>query len=468
MKKQSVISLKLSLVLVLTVLLLAVGSQAAMAASINLTKTVFSPTESITLSFTADSAYPDSAWIGIIPSNVAHGSESTNDGADMAYQYINKKASGTMIFTAPTAPGSYDFRMNDNDGGGTEVASVSFTVQLGADRQSSLSLNKTTFAPGEDIIVTFEASAFYSANAWVGIIPSNIAHGGEGLNDQNDLSYQYINKRTSGTMTFKAPNNAGAYDFRMNENDFGGIEITSVSFTIAASTGGTGTTNNTGASFQNLRAATANGAVTLTWNASSAAGVTGYNLYRGTYSGGEDSNPITDFPISGTSYTDENVENGTTYYYIMKPVFNDNSTGEASNEASATPGTAGKVIVLQLGNKYMTVNGISQEIDPGRGTTPITVQGRTLVPIRAIIEAMGGTIAWNGTEQKVTLNLNGKSIELWIGSKNTKVNGVNKITDVAPQIIGGRTMLPLRFVTENFGCNVDWDGVTQKVTIKVN
>jgi hypothetical protein len=76
--------------------------------------------------------------------------------------------------------------------------------------------------------------------------------------------------------------------------------------------------------------------------------------------------------------------------------------------------------------------------------------------------------AWNGTEQKVTLNLNGKSIELWIGNKNTRVNGVNKITDVAPQIIGGRTMLPLRFVTENFGCNVDWDGVTQKVTIKVN
>jgi hypothetical protein len=50
----------------------------------------------------------------------------------------------------------------------------------------------------------------------------------------------------------------------------------------------------------------------------------------------------------------------------------------------------------------MTVNGVKKEIDPGRGTVPVIVKGRTLVPIRAIIEELGGTIGWDGNERKVT------------------------------------------------------------------
>ncbi len=53
----------------------------------------------------------------------------------------------------------------------------------------------------------------------------------------------------------------------------------------------------------------------------------------------------------------------------------------------------------------MTVNGVKKEIDPGRGTVPVIVKGRTLVPIRAIIEEMGGTIEWDGNERKVTISL---------------------------------------------------------------
>lgn len=43
----------------------------------------------------------------------------------------------------------------------------------------------------------------------------------------------------------------------------------------------------------------------------------------------------------------------------------------------------------------MTVNGVTREIDPGRGTSPVIVNGRTLLPIRAIIEALGGSVAWD-------------------------------------------------------------------------
>ncbi|MCX7922997.1 MAG: stalk domain-containing protein [Clostridia bacterium] len=125
----------------------------------------------------------------------------------------------------------------------------------------------------------------------------------------------------------------------------------------------------------------------------------------------------------------------------------------------------GRTIVLQLNNPYMTANGQKQEIDPGKGTTPISVEGKTLVPIGAIISTMGGKVSWNGTEKKVSIQYKDKTIDLWIGKYNTLVNGVSKTTDVAPRVINGRTMLPLAFVTQNLGCTIKWDGATKTITI---
>ena len=130
------------------------------------------------------------------------------------------------------------------------------------------------------------------------------------------------------------------------------------------------------------------------------------------------------------------------------------------------------VITLQPDNPYMTVNGVSQEIDQGRGTKPVIIAkwGRTVVPIRAIVEALGGTIEWDGIERKVTINFNDTVIELWIDNPRAKVNGETKWIDennhdVKPIIVNDRTMLPLRFVVEHLGCTVDWDAATKTITI---
>ena len=130
------------------------------------------------------------------------------------------------------------------------------------------------------------------------------------------------------------------------------------------------------------------------------------------------------------------------------------------------------IITLQPDNPMMTVNGVQQEIDPGRGTKPIIIPkwGRTVVPIRAIVEALGGTIEWDGTERKVTIHFNGTTIELWIDKPQAKVNGKMKWIDpnnhdVKPIIVNSRTMLPLRFVAENLGCTVGWDAATRTITI---
>jgi uncharacterized protein YfaS (alpha-2-macroglobulin family) len=199
-----------------------------------LDKITFAPGESIKVHFNAPATYDSSAWIGIIPSNVPHGSETENDNNDIAYQHLNKKTVGILTFTAPKEQGNFDFRMNDSDNDGKEVASASFSVIAAPDKEgiAKLWLSKTTFKPGEKIVVNFTAPSKYEDHAWIGIVPSDIPHGKESDNDEHDVAYQYLNKKTSGFFTFTAPTEPGNYDFRMNDSDSNGNEVASVSFTI--------------------------------------------------------------------------------------------------------------------------------------------------------------------------------------------------------------------------------------------
>jgi len=124
------------------------------------------------------------------------------------------------------------------------------------------------------------------------------------------------------------------------------------------------------------------------------------------------------------------------------------------------------IIILRIGQTSFTVNGDTETLD----SPPIIKNNRTLLPIRAIIEALGGAVSWDPNERKVTVTLGSTTIELWIGKSTAKVNGVNTPIDsmnskVVPEIINSRTMLPLRFVTENLGCDVQWDGATKTITI---
>lgn len=123
------------------------------------------------------------------------------------------------------------------------------------------------------------------------------------------------------------------------------------------------------------------------------------------------------------------------------------------------------VIVLHIGDAVMTVNGEGREIDPGRGTVPMIAGGRTLVPIRAVIEAAGGSAAWDDAAQQVTLTHGGTVIRLVIDSYTAYINDAEATLDVAPTTINDRTMLPVRFVAENLGFNVAWDETTETVTI---
>lgn len=121
-------------------------------------------------------------------------------------------------------------------------------------------------------------------------------------------------------------------------------------------------------------------------------------------------------------------------------------------------------LTLQIDNPVMTVNGEAQSID-GEGTAPVLRDGRTLVPVRAVVEAMGGRVGWDAATRTATLTCGGDSVALTIDSTAATFNGEARTLDVAPILLGGRTMFPIRFIAECFGFTVGWNAATRTATI---
>jgi len=96
---------------------------------------------------------------------------------------------------------------------------------------------------------------------------------------------------------------------------------------------------------------------------------------------------------------------------------------------------------------------------------PVIQQGRTLVPFRAIGEALGAAVNWDSQTQKVTLSLEETTVILRIAENTAYVNGQPVSLDVPARIKEGRTMVPLRFISEALGASVTWDEATRWVDI---
>ncbi len=106
---------------------------------------------------------------------------------------------------------------------------------------------------------------------------------------------------------------------------------------------------------------------------------------------------------------------------------------------------------------------------------PVIIDGRTLVPIRAVMENLGKEVGWDSENSMVTVSDEYITVKLAIDNKIMKNTVKDPVTDevfefdteldVAPTIINGRTCLPIRAVIEAFGISVTWDGETSSVLI---
>lgn len=177
-----------------------------------------------------------------------------------------------------------------------------------------------------------------------------------------------------------------------------------------------------------------------------------------------------------TDYTDSGLNASTTYSYRVR-AYNAKGNSEYSNTASAKTKSATSLPVqssivmrfyINSGDYY--VNNQLHTMD----TAPIIKDNRTILPIRYVAEALGTDVAWNPADKRVNISMGSKVIKLWINNNTANVNGSNVFIDpknanVKPIIIPpGRTMLPLRFIAENLGCEVLWNPALQEVTVNYN
>jgi len=98
-------------------------------------------------------------------------------------------------------------------------------------------------------------------------------------------------------------------------------------------------------------------------------------------------------------------------------------------------------------------------------TQPRMVDGRVLVPLRGVLEQMGANVFWDPSRRLVTARQGQKDISMYIGQRSAMVDGRTVTLDVPAMIIGGSTMVPLRFMSESLGADVMWLSSSQTVRI---
>lgn len=92
--------------------------------------------------------------------------------------------------------------------------------------------------------------------------------------------------------------------------------------------------------------------------------------------------------------------------------------------------------------------------------------GCALVPFRAVGEALGAGVDWDGTNRTVTLTQADTVIRLKIGDPAALVNDKAVFLDAPAVIVNGRTLAPMRFIGESLGADVRWDGAQRVITVK--
>lgn len=120
-----------------------------------------------------------------------------------------------------------------------------------------------------------------------------------------------------------------------------------------------------------------------------------------------------------------------------------------------------KLIKMKINDVNYSINGEGKKMD----AKPFIKNDRTLVPLRFIVEAIGGEVNWDNDNRLVTVNSKGKTIELPIDSKTIKIDGEDVNIDQAAIIKGDRTFVPIRFIAENLDMVVNYINDTREIEI---
>jgi hypothetical protein len=97
---------------------------------------------------------------------------------------------------------------------------------------------------------------------------------------------------------------------------------------------------------------------------------------------------------------------------------------------------------------------------------PFMQDGVTYLPLRFVAEVMGGQIDWNGTAKRVRVLRGDKMLELWVGGTDMTVDGVREMMTSSPILKNGSAYVPVRIISEQLGQKVEWASNTKTITIR--
>ncbi len=117
------------------------------------------------------------------------------------------------------------------------------------------------------------------------------------------------------------------------------------------------------------------------------------------------------------------------------------------------------------GNISVTVNGDAVAFT---GQPPLSQNGRTLVPLRGVLEKIGATVRYSGPTKTIRATKGDTNISLTLGENEATVNQKQVKLDVPAQSVKGTTLVPLRFVAESLGADVRYDGATRVIAIRTD
>jgi len=128
------------------------------------------------------------------------------------------------------------------------------------------------------------------------------------------------------------------------------------------------------------------------------------------------------------------------------------------------------ILIMTTVIPVSAANDVTVKIDGAAVAFPdqkpyIDSNNRTLVPMRAPMEALGATVDWDNVARQAIFEKDGTTVVFTIGSRTYTVNGTNKTMDTQAVITGDRTCIPIRYAAEAIGATVSWDGATRTVLI---
>lgn len=141
-------------------------------------------------------------------------------------------------------------------------------------------------------------------------------------------------------------------------------------------------------------------------------------------------------------------------------------TGALSDSAVKEPLRYIRTVTLTLNQPEIQMKQGNQQNTVHLDQPPVNPAGSSMIPVRGVFEQLGGTVVWNDSYRTVTVSADGKTILLHADSDAAMVDGKVVTLPARPMILNGRLLIPLRAVSEQLGYGVQWNEATQQITIR--